>query len=95
MAITLAKQDINQKEFKCESKNKDLSQVQVGKDYKVSKIKGKGALKRRILDMGLTKGTVFNVRRTAPLGDPVQISLRGYELTIRRQDGKLVEIEEV
>lgn len=69
--------------------------AQVGHSYKVIKITGKGALKRRIMDMGLTKGTEFFVRKVAPLGDPIQINVRNYELSVRKADAKLLEIEEV
>lgn len=69
--------------------------AKIGHTYKVTKITGKGALKRRIMDMGLTKGTELYVRKVAPLGDPIQISVRGYELSLRRADAKLLEVEEV
>lgn len=70
-----------------------IKDVVVGSTYRVLRVKGQGALRRRILDMGLTKGTNFLVKRSAPMGDPVQISLRNYELSIRKEDGQLVEIE--
>ncbi len=72
-----------------------LKSAEVGSTYKVVKILGAGPLKRRIMDMGITKGTEFYVRKVAPLGDPVQISLRDYELSIRKEDAELIEIEKV
>ncbi|KXO17023.1 ferrous iron transport protein A [Peptoniphilus sp. GNH] len=72
-----------------------LKSTEVGSTYKVVKILGAGPLKRRIMDMGITKGTEFYVRKVAPLGDPVQISLRDYELSIRKEDAELIEIEKV
>lgn len=67
----------------------------VGKNYEVVKINGKGPLKRRIMDMGITKGAQVYIRKVAPLGDPVQINLRNYELSIRREDAELIEIKEI
>ena len=72
-----------------------LKEAQTGKNYVIKKINGKGALKRRIMDMGLTKGTEFYVRKVAPLGDPVQINVRNYELSLRKHDAELLEIEEI
>lgn len=72
-----------------------LNEAKVGGKYKVKGILGRGPLRKRILDMGLTKNTEFFVRKAAPLGDPVQISIRGYELTIRKHDGEQVEIESI
>lgn len=73
----------------------NLSQAQVGKSYQVDKITGKGSLKRRIMDMGITKNTKVFVRKFAPLGDPVQLTVRGYELSLRKADAELVEVTEV
>ena len=73
---------------------KDLSDVKVGENVKVLKVVGEGAIKRRIMDMGITKGTNIFVRKTAPLGDPIELSIRGYELTIRREDAKIILVEE-
>lgn len=73
----------------------NLSQAQVGKSYQVDKITGKGPLKRRIMDMGITKNTKVFVRKFAPLGDPVQLTVRGYELSLRKADAELVEVTEV
>ncbi len=72
-----------------------LKEVEVGKYYIVDKIGGKGPLRRRIMDMGLTKGTEIYVRKVAPLGDPVQINIRNYELSIRRADAELIEISDL
>lgn len=67
----------------------------VGNYYTITKINSKGPLKRRIMDMGLTKGSKIFIRKVAPLGDPVQINVRNYELSIRRDDAELIEIEQV
>ena len=72
---------------------KTLRQVQVGEDVKVVKIHGEGAVKRRIMDMGVTKGVQVHVRKVAPLGDPVEITVRGYELSIRKGDAEMTEVE--
>lgn len=72
-----------------------LSDVVVGKTYVVKCVNGEGPVRRRIMDMGITKGTQIKIRKVAPLGDPVQINLRGYELTFRRADGHNVLLEEV
>ena len=74
---------------------KSLRDANVGENLKVVKIKGDGPTKRRIMDMGITKNTDLFVRKVAPLGDPVQISLRGYELTIRKHDAENIMVEEV
>lgn len=72
-----------------------LKEVLVGRNYKVLKINGAGPLKRRIMDMGLTKGAEIYIRKVAPLGDPIQINVRNYELSIRKADAELIEIEEL
>ena len=72
-----------------------LSNAEIGKSYQITKILGQGALKKRILDMGLTKGCTFKVVKVAPLGDPIQIHVRNYELTIRKHDAELLEIEQI
>lgn len=74
---------------------KSLRDAKVGENLKVVKIKGDGPTKRRIMDMGITKNTDIFVRKVAPLGDPVQISLRGYELTIRKHDAENIIVEEI
>lgn len=73
---------------------KSLRDARVGETLEVAKINGQGPAKRRIVDMGITKGTEIYVRKLAPLGDPVQINLRGYELTIRKHDAQNVMVEE-
>ena len=72
---------------------KTLRQAQVGQTVKVVKLLGEGALRRRMMDMGITKGTEIYIRKIAPLGDPVEINIRGYELTLRKEDAEIVEIE--
>ncbi|MBP2025872.1 FeoA family protein [Peptoniphilus stercorisuis] len=72
-----------------------LKDAKVGKIYKVLKIHGHGPLKRRIMDMGITRGTPIFVRKVAPLGDPVQFNIRNYELSLRREDSSLIEVEEL
>lgn len=70
-----------------------LSEVTKGNTVKVLSLKGEGPVRRRIMDMGVTKGTQIFVRKVAPLGDPMQISLRGYELSIRKVDAELIEVK--
>jgi len=70
-----------------------LRQVKIGDSAKVVKIHGEGALKRRIMDMGITKGTEIYVRKVAPLGDPIEITVRGFELSIRKADAEMIEVE--
>lgn len=70
-----------------------LDAVKTGETVTIKKIDGQGALKRRILDMGLTKGTEVYVRKVAPLGDPIEITIRDYELTIRKADAQVIEVE--
>lgn len=72
---------------------KTLRDIQVGETSKVVKIHGAGGLKRRIMDMGITKGTDIFVRKVAPLGDPIEVTVRGYELTIRKDDAEILEME--
>ena len=72
---------------------KTLKDIKVGKRATVVKVHGSGALKRRIMDMGITKGIEIYVRKVAPLGDPIEINLRGYELSIRKADADLIEVE--
>lgn len=71
-----------------------LKQAKVGETVKVVKLNGEGAVKRRIMDMGITKGVEIYVRKVAPLGDPVEVTVRGYELSLRKNDAEMVEIEE-
>ena len=72
---------------------KSLKDANIGETLTITKVNGKGPFKRRILDMGLTKGTKLYVRKVAPLGDPLQVSLRGYELTIRKNDAQNIMVE--
>ncbi|MBQ7308987.1 MAG: ferrous iron transport protein A [Clostridia bacterium] len=69
-----------------------LKDVKVGKKAKVVKLHGEGALKRRIMDMGITKGVEITVRKVAPLGDPLEITVRGYELSLRKADAEMIEV---
>ena len=72
---------------------KTLRDTKVGETVKVVRLNGEGAVKRRIMDMGLTKGTEVYVRKVAPLGDPVEVHVRGYELSLRKADAEMVEGE--
>ena len=72
---------------------KTLKQVKVGETVKVVKLHGEGAVKRRLMDMGLTRGTEVYIRKVAPLGDPVEVTVRNYELSIRKADAEMIEIE--
>ena len=72
---------------------KTLKDVKIGDTAKVVKLHGEGAVKRRIMDMGITKGTEVHIRKVAPLGDPVEVTVRGYELSIRKADAEMIEIE--
>lgn len=72
---------------------KTLKDVKVGETAKVVKLHGEGAVKRRIMDMGLTKGVELYVRKVAPLGDPMELNVRGYELSVRKADAEMVEVE--
>jgi ferrous iron transport protein A len=72
---------------------KTLKQVKIGGTAKVVKLHGEGALRRRIMDMGITKGVEVYVRKVAPLGDPIELNVRGYELTLRKEDADLIEVE--
>ena len=73
---------------------KTLKEAGIGSTVKVVKLHGEGAIKRRIMDMGLTKGTEVYIRKVAPLGDPIEVTVRGYELSIRKSDAEMVEIED-
>ena len=72
---------------------KTLKQVKTGETVKVVKLHGAGAVKRRIMDMGITKGVSVYVRKVAPLGDPVEVTVRGYELSLRKDDADMIEVE--
>ena len=71
---------------------KTLKDVKVGKTVVIAKVHGEGALRRRIMDMGLTKGTEIYVRKVAPLGDPMELNVRGYELSVRKADAEMIEV---
>ena len=73
---------------------KTLSDIKVGKKAKVLKVGGSGAIRRRIMDMGITKGVEIYVRKVAPLGDPIEIMVRGYELSLRIEDASTIEVED-
>ena len=70
-----------------------LKDVKVGQTVKIKKVYGEGALKRRIMDMGITKGVEGYVRKVAPLGDPIEVTVRGYELSLRKADAEMLELE--
>ena len=72
---------------------KTLRQAKIGETVKVVKLHGEGATKRRVMDMGLTKGVEVYIRKVAPLGDPVEITVRGYELSLRKADADMIEVE--
>ena len=71
---------------------KTLKDVKVGEDCVVARLHGEGPVKRRIMDMGITKGVAIHVRQVAPLGDPMELNVRGYELSIRKGDAEMIEI---
>ena len=72
---------------------KTLKEAKVGETVTVVKLHGEGAIKRRIMDMGITKGVEIHVRKVAPLGDPMELTVRGYELSLRRADAEMVEVQ--
>ena len=72
---------------------KTLKETQIGETVRVVKLHGEGAVKRRIMDMGLTKGTLVHVKKSAPLGDPIELTVRGYELSIRKAEAENVIVE--
>lgn len=72
---------------------KTLREAKIGETVKVVKLHGEGAIKRRIMDMGITKGVQIYVRKVAPLGDPVEVTVRGYELSLRKADADLIEVK--
>ena len=72
---------------------KTLREAKIGETVKVVKLHGEGAIKRRIMDMGITKGVQVYVRKVAPLGDPVEVNVRGYELSLRKADAEMIEIQ--
>ena len=72
---------------------KTLKQAKIGDTVKVVKLHGEGAVKRRIMDMGITKGVEVHIRKVAPLGDPIEVTVRGYELSILKADAEMIEVE--
>ena len=74
---------------------KTLKNTRIGETVNVVKLHGEGAVKRRIMDMGITRGTAVYVRKVAPLGDPIEVTVRNYELSIRKADAEMIEVEEV
>ena len=72
---------------------KTLRQAKIGETVKVVKLHGEGAVKRRIMDMGITKGVEVFIRKAAPLGDPVEVNVRGYEMSLRKADADIIEVE--
>lgn len=70
-----------------------LKDAKIGQTVRIKKLTGEGAVKRRIMDMGITKGVEVYIRKVAPLGDPIEITVRGYELSLRKADAELIEVE--
>lgn len=73
----------------------NLKEVKIGDTVRVVKLHGEGATKRRIMDMGITRGVEVTIRKVAPLGDPIQVTVRGYELSIRKADAEMIEVESI
>lgn len=73
----------------------NLKEVRTGNTVKVKKLTGEGAVKRRIMDMGITKSIEVTVRKVAPLGDPIEVTVRGYELSLRKADAEMIEVENI
>lgn len=80
-------------EKEAEEMTTNLREVKIGETCKVVKLHGEGAVKRRIMDMGITKGVEVYVRKAAPLGDPIEVTVRGYELSLRKADAGMIEVE--
>ena len=72
---------------------KNLKETKIGETVKVVKLHGEGAVKRRIMDMGITNGVEVYIRKVAPLGDPIEVTVRGYELSLRKADAEMIEVE--
>ena len=72
-----------------------LGDAKVGQSLKVIKVHGEGAIRRRIMDMGITKNVEIYIRKVAPLGDPFELNLRGYELSLRKEDARMIEVEKI
>ena len=73
----------------------NLFEAKIGQTVKITAVNGQGALRRRLLDMGLTPNTKVTIRKVAPMGDPIEIRVRGYELTLRKADARLIEVEKI
>ena len=92
--LTHGKLDVTNSGFRKGRKNVEtLKDVKIGRKVRVVKVEGAGAIRRRIMDMGITKGVEISVRKVAPLGDPVEITVRGYELSLRKQDAQMIVVE--
>ena len=74
---------------------KTLKQAAIGDTVKVVKLHGEGAVKRRIMDMGITRGAEVHIRKVAPLGDPIEVTVRGYELSLRKADAQMIQVEKI
>lgn len=72
---------------------KTLREAQIGETVRVIRLAGEGAVRRRIMDMGITKGVEVYVRKVAPLGDPIEVNVRGYELSLRKEDAEMIQVE--
>lgn len=93
LRICAHKHKFTHKERSMDINMKTLRESKVGDTVRVVKLHGEGAVKRRIMDMGLTKGVEVQVRKVAPLGDPLEVTVRGYELSIRKADAEMIEVE--
>ena len=87
------KRDVSYLKWQEETNLKTLRDVKIGETVKVIKLHGEGAVKRRIMDMGITKNTDVYVRKVAPLGDPIEVTVRNYELSLRKADAEMIEVE--
>ena len=91
--LTVRVDEEKRRHFQKENCMKTLKTVKVGGVAKVVKLHGEGAVRRRIMDMGITRGVEIKVRKVAPLGDPIEVTVRGYELSLRKADAEMVEVE--
>ncbi len=87
------KRDVSYLKWQEETNLRTLRDVKIGETVKVIKLHGEGAVKRRIMDMGITKNTDVYVRKVAPLGDPIEVTVRNYELSLRKADAEMIEVE--
>lgn len=88
-AVTCVRSDMDPEVYTM----KTLRDIKVGHSAKVVKLHGEGAVRRRIMDMGITRGVEISIRKVAPLGDPIEVTVRGYELSLRKADAEMVEVE--